>query len=299
MIKKFLKFFLFCSYLLASEPKTYKTKIACGEMAYWDSKPWADPDEPTLVFLHGHLTNKRFFNSQISSSALREYRIICLDLPGYGESDSPDDPERFSWPGYADSVAEVVQSLGLKNIIIVGWSLGGHVGLELTSRLPQLKGLLITGTPPIEVSAEGFSKGFRIVDPKILACFGKGNLTAEETELLARGNGYDGSTDKQFIFDAIVQTSEGAKVIYPQSILNGVGQNEVEIVRKWTHPIAVVAGADETLVNNEYIMKEVPFRNLWHKRVHLIQYAGHFVHMEQPDAFNELVREFAQDVFKN
>lgn len=48
--------------------------------------------------------------------------------------------------------------------------LGGHVGLELTSMLPELKGLLITGTPPIEVSADGFSKGFKIVDPKILEC---------------------------------------------------------------------------------------------------------------------------------
>ena len=285
-------------FLCHSCPTKHTAKISCGNMAYWDSKPEANPTDPAIVFIHGHLSNKQFFTSQRDSSLLNEYRLIFLDLPGYGESDAPSDPEKvYSWPGYADSVAELVQSLGLKNIIVVGWSLGGHVGLELTSRLVQMKGLLIFGTPPIPISAEGFSRGFRIADPKIAACFGKGNLTPEEVELLARGAGYDGSRDKQFIVDAIHQTDEGAKVIYPRSILNGVGQNELDIVRAWSRPIAVIAGADDPLVNNDYIMNEVSFRNLWRGEVHLVEKAGHFVHMEQPQIFNALIREFAQDIF--
>lgn len=71
----------------------------------------------------------------------------------------------------------------------MGWSLGGHVALELTSRLEQLKGLLITGTPPIEISIEGLGRGFKIANPKVLECFGKGNLTYEEAELLATVSG--------------------------------------------------------------------------------------------------------------
>ncbi len=281
-------------------PTTYKVEISSGKVAYWDSKPQANPEEPTLVFLHGHITNKCFFTSQFNSPSLKKYRIICIDLPGYGESDAPNNPEKvYSWPGYAESVKEVIRVLGLQNVIVIGWSLGGHVGLELTSLLPQLKGLLITGTPPIEVSADGFSKGFKIVDPKILECFGKGNLSLEEIELLARANGYDGSANKQFIKDAIFQTDEGAKVIYPRSILNGVGQNEIEIVRNWPRPIAVIAGADEVLINNEYIINEVPFANLWNEQVYLVQHSGHFVHMEQPQIFNEIVQKFARDVFNN
>lgn len=300
MLRKFFNllfsFPLFCSAM----PTTYKVEISCGKVAYWDSKPKADPEEPTLVFIHGHITNKRFFTAQFNSPSLKEYRIICIDLPGYGESDAPNHPEKvYSWPGYAESVKEVVDVLGLENIIVIGWSLGGHVGLELTSLLPQLKGLLITGTPPIEVSASGFSKGFKVANPKILECFGKGNLSPEEIELLARANGYDGSASKRFIKDAIVQTDEGAKVIYPRSILNGIGRNEVEIVRNWSRPIAVIAGADEVLVNNEYIINEVPFANLWNGQVHLVQHSGHFVHMEQPQIFNEFVQKFARDIFNH
>lgn len=300
MFKKLLKLLTFLPLLSCSSPTTYKDKISCGNIAYWDSKPDAKPTDPAIIFIHGHLSNKRFFTSQRDASLLSEYRLIFLDLPGYGESDAPSNPEKvYSWPGYADSVAELVQSLGLRNTIVVGWSLGGHVGLELTSRLAQMKGLLICGTPPIPISAEGFSRGFRIADHKIAACFGKSNLTSEEVELLAQGAGYDGSRDKQFIVDAIHQTDEGAKVIYPRSILNGVGQNELNIVLEWSHPIAVIAGADDLLVNNDYIINEVPFRNLWRGRVHLIEQAGHFVHMEQPQTFNEFVREFAQDTFRS
>lgn len=300
MLKKLFQLLAFLPFLGYSSPTTYKTEISCGNIAYWDSRPEANPLDPAIVFIHGHLTNKQFFASQRDSSLLSEYRLIFLDLPGYGESDAPSDPEKtYSWPGYADSVAELVQSLGLKNVMVVGWSLGGHVGLELTSRLDEMKGLFIFGTPPIPISEEGFSRGFRIIDPKIGACFGKGNLTPEEVELLARGAGYDGSKDKQFIVDAIHQTDEGAKVIYPRSILNGVGQNELEIVQKWPRPIAVIAGADELLVNNDYIMNEVPFRNLWRGEVQLIEKGGHFVHMEQPQMLNELIREFAQDIFKS
>lgn len=298
MVGHFFKLILFFPLLCCAMPTTYKAETSTGKVAYWDSRPRAHPSEPALVFIHGHFTNKRFFASQYSSQALNEYRIICIDFPGYGESEAPNDPEKvYSWPGYAESVGEVVRLLDLQNIIVVGWSLGGHVGLELTSRLPQMKGLLITGTPPIEVSAGGFGKGFKVVDPRILECFGKGNLSSEEIELLARENGYDGSADTQFIRDAILQTDEGAKVLYPRSILNGVGQNEVEIVRNWPRPIAVIAGADEVLVNNEYIINEVPFANLWSGKVHLIEQAGHFVHREQPEAFNEIVLKFARDVF--
>ena len=298
MIGKFLNLLFSFPLFCCAMPTTYSIEISSGKVAYWDSKPRANLSEPTLIFIHGHFANKQFFASQFNSPSLNEYRVICIDLPGYGESDAPNHPEKvYSWPGYAESVQDVVHALGLQNMIVDGWSLGGHVGLELTSRLPQLKGLLITGTPPIEVSADGFSKGFKVVNPKVLECFGKGNLSPEEIEFLARENGYDGTAKKQFIKDAIIQTDEGAKVIYPRSISNGVGQNEIDIVSNWPRPIAVIAGTNDVLVNNEYIINEVPFANLWNGQIHLIPNAGHFVHMEQPQMFNEIVHKFAQDVF--
>lgn len=271
-----------------------------GKMAIWDTQPHSESLRPTVIFIHGHCTNKSFFLNQLTSPLFVEYRLIALDLPGYGRSNPPNDPQKvYSFPGFADVVSEVIDLMKLDNVIVVGWSLGGHVALELTSRLLQLKGLLITGTPPIEISAEGLSRGFKIANPKILECFGKGNLTYEEAELLATISGYDYSEEKKFIVDAVMHTDEGAKTIYPQSILKGIGQNELKIVSQWPLPIAVIVGEQDAGINNDYIIKEVEFKNLWRDKVHVISNAGHAVFMERPDEFNLILESFLKEVFRN
>lgn len=289
--------FLFYSISISAALETSKISTSQGDIAIVDSKPTYGKNYPTVVFIHGHCTHKRFFSHQLQAPLLAEYRLIALDLPGYGESDPPNDPQKvYNFPGFADVVCEVINTLELENFAIVGWSLGGHVALELTSRLPKLKGILITGTPPIEISADGLGRGFRIADPRILECFGKGNLTEEEAGLLATISGYDYSPEKKFIVDAIFQTDEGVKTIYPQSILKGIGQNEVDIVGKWLKPIAVIAGENEKAINNDYIIYDVYFRNLWRGKVHLISEAGHAVFMEKPDSFNLLLKDFLADI---
>ena len=269
-----------------------------ASIALIDSHTEASSHHPAVVFIHGHCTNKTFFSEQMSSPLLQYYRKIAIDLPGYGKSCPPKNPEQcYSFPGYAEVAAEVINILRLENIAVVGWSLGGHVALELTSRLQNLKGILITGTPPIEVSKEGLSKGFKILDPKILECFGKANLTFEEAELLATISGYDRSQKMRFLVDAILETDEGARTIYPQSIFKGVGQNEVDIVQQWPRPIAVIAGERDIAINNEYIINNVVFNNLWNDRVYVIKDAGHAVHMERPEQFNSILKEFLEDIF--
>lgn len=270
-----------------------------GKVALLDSNPNLKSDQPTIIFIHGHCTNKEFFNKQLGSSLFSNYRLITLDLPGYGESEPPKDPQKiYSFPGFASVVTEVIQTMKLNNIVIVGWSLGGHVALELTSSLLQLRGLLITGTPPIEISLTGLGKGFKALDPKIFECFGKGNLSYEEAQLLATVSGYDFSKEKEFLVDAILQTDEGAKTIYPRSIVLGIGQNEVKIVNEWSKPIAVVAGEQDIAINNYYITNEVRFKNLWEGRVHVIPKGGHAVFMDCPEEFNLILERFVKNVFE-
>ena len=269
-----------------------------GKIALLDSNPKLKSGDPTIIFIHGHCTNKEFFKKQLKSPLFASYRLLALDLPGYGESEPPKDAQKvYSFPGFASVVIDIIQTLKLTNIVIVGWSLGGHVALELTSSLSQLRGLLITGTPPIEISVRGLSQGFKALDPKIFTCFGKGNLSYEEAQLLATISGYDFSKEKEFIVDAILQTDEGAKTIYPRSIALGVGQDEVKIVNEWPNPIAVVAGEQEFGINNSYIINEVKFKNLWENKVHVIPKGGHAVFMDCPNEFNLIMQRFFQDIF--
>jgi pimeloyl-ACP methyl ester carboxylesterase len=44
---------------------------------------------------------------------------------------------------------KVVDALKLRDVVLVGWSLGGHVALEAVENIPGCKGVLIYGTPPL------------------------------------------------------------------------------------------------------------------------------------------------------
>ena len=259
-----------------------------GSISYLDKNPDV---EFTVLFIHGHLTNKSFFKHQVDASVFSEYRLIAIDLPGYGDSRAKEDSV-FSFPGFADAVSEFIKLLKIKRLVIVGWSLGGHVALELTLRVPQIEGLVITGTPPIEVSANGLEKAFKKLDPKILACFGKGGLSFEEAELLAAISGYDFSPEKKFLVDAILSTDERAKVLYPRSIIEGVGTDQRKVVKEYSKPIAVLAGKNDIAINYAYVESEVVFANLWRKKIQYIDGAGHAAHLDKPSEFNSLLQSF-------
>lgn len=255
----------------------------------------------TLLFLHGHCTNKTFFHQQMNAPIFTAYRRIALDLPGYGESPPPFNIQHsYNFPGFAEVVAEVVEQLSINQLIIVGWSLGGHVALELIPRLEQLLGLVITGTPPIEVSGIGLTQGFKVLAPEILQCFGKKDLTLKEAQLLAQVSGYDYSQEKQFLVDAILHTDNDVRFLYPQSITEEIGLNQKKIVATWEKPIAVIAGEQDIAINYHYV-KGLDFKNLWQQKIHFISNAGHAVILEQPDAFNDLVSQFIVDldIFNN
>jgi len=89
------------------------------------------------------------FRYQLRSSLTANRRLIAFDLPGCGQSSNAPDPERtYTHYGIVDAVVELLAKLGISKVIVLGWSLGGHLGLDMIPRFPGLRGLMITGTSP-------------------------------------------------------------------------------------------------------------------------------------------------------
>lgn len=100
-----------------------------------------------VLLVHGNSSSSAVFRNQLESPLGERYRIIAADLPGHGASGDAIDPDRsYSMEGYADAMTEVLGLLGVSKAIVFGWSLGGHIGLEMIDRFPGLLGLMITGT---------------------------------------------------------------------------------------------------------------------------------------------------------
>ena len=68
--------------------------------------------------------------------------VLAPDLPGHGESENSPTPEAtYSLPGYAAVVGGLIDRLQWPLVDVVGWSLGGHIGLELFATDPRVRSL--------------------------------------------------------------------------------------------------------------------------------------------------------------
>ena len=99
-------------------------------MAYWE---WGDPANPkVLVCVHGLTRQGRDFDA-LARSLADDYRVVCPDVVGRGQSDWLADPMGYGIPAY---VADMVCLLARLNAQVVDWvgtSMGGLIGLGLAS----------------------------------------------------------------------------------------------------------------------------------------------------------------------
>jgi len=82
----------------------------------------------TVVCLHGLGGTKASFLPTVSALA-DEYRVIAIDLPGFGESDKPVGAP-YDAPWFARSVFAAMDALGLERAHVAGNSMGGRVAIE-------------------------------------------------------------------------------------------------------------------------------------------------------------------------
>jgi pimeloyl-ACP methyl ester carboxylesterase len=88
----------------------------------------------TILCLHGLGGTKASFLPTVNGLA-DDYRVVALDLPGFGESDKPVGAP-YDAPWFARSVFAAMDALGLERVHIAGNSMGGRVAIEagLTDR---------------------------------------------------------------------------------------------------------------------------------------------------------------------
>ena len=88
---------------------------------------------PTAVLIHGWPFNSSLWDPQVEALSDR-VRIVALDLMGFGASDAPDDPTRYSMSTFADQVRSVIDDAGLERVVLGGLSMGGYVCFEMWRR---------------------------------------------------------------------------------------------------------------------------------------------------------------------
>ncbi|MEI4480634.1 MULTISPECIES: alpha/beta fold hydrolase [unclassified Phyllobacterium] len=243
-----------------------------------------------VLLIHGNSSSGAVFRNQLEGTLGSEYRLIAPDLPGHGESSDAINPDRsYSMEGYADAMTEVLRILQIERAVVFGWSLGGHIGLEMISRFPGMLGLMITGTPP--VAADEVAQGFRPSEHMGLA--GQEHFSEIDIENYARSTG--GEPFEDFFIEVVSRTDGRARRLMFEKFAAGTGDNQKEIVANADIPIAVVNGVDEPFVNIDFVAN-VRYRKLWEGKTHTIKNSGHAPFWDKPDEFNPYLHRFIKDV---
>ena len=103
-----------------------------------------------VVFSHGWPLTGDAWEAQMLFLSGKGYRTIAHDRRGHGRSDQP--PYGNDMDTYADDLADLINALDLKDVVLIGHSTGGgeithYIGRHGTSRVA--KAVLVDATPPL------------------------------------------------------------------------------------------------------------------------------------------------------
>ena len=104
---------------------------------------------PELVLLHGWGFNSELFNDLIIKYQ-DQYRMTKIDLPGHGRSNNID--------GELDEWCDEIIKILPKNPILLGWSLGGLLAINIAKKITISELILVASTPNF-VQSENWSYG--------------------------------------------------------------------------------------------------------------------------------------------
>lgn len=90
-------------------------------------------NERVLVCVHGLARNSRDFDD-LAQALSRNYRVICPDLPGRGESDWLTNSDDYTLPQYVQDMVVLIARIGARKVDWVGTSLGGLIGICLAAQ---------------------------------------------------------------------------------------------------------------------------------------------------------------------
>lgn len=277
--------------------------VAGVRVAYVDSAAAGvvprDPDATPLVFVHGLSSSMGFWEYQVPHFQ-EQRRVLAVDLPGYGASSRPDAPCTPPW--YAEVLAAWMDEVGLERVIIVGHSMGGQIALTFALQHPErLDGLVLSAPAGFERFGPGAADWMKRYWHEGRA------LEAREEELRATFtqlvfNRTDEGVERMLRERVQLGRSEafqGTSVAVSRSIAGMVDHPVLDRLGEIRTPTLIIYGSQDRMIPNPVFtggrtrtVAERGHRAIAGSQLVMLKGAGHTVHHDDPDGFNQAVDWF-------
>lgn len=244
-----------------------------------------------LLMLHGSGSSKDVFSRQFESAALERFRLIAPDLPGHGQSANASDPDAvYTVSGLARTLSALAAHLGLGDFAVFGWSLGGHVAIEMLARVPGIAGIMLTGTPPVSPGPLGMLRAFQTNFDLLLAS--KEHFSPRDTQRFFELCFHGGGAEAQL--EDIRRADGRLRPLLVRSMTRGLGADQRRVVEETTVPTAIINGEHEPFARLSYL-RGIAYGHLWEDVCHVLPGTGHAPFWDRPELFNPLLSRFVAD----
>src|SRR5437588_3086988 len=246
---------------------------------------------PPIVLIHGITSSSEVWD-EVGPRLARSHTVLAPDLLGHGPSAKPRGD--YSMGAFASGIRDLVLSLELGGVTVVGHSLGGGVAMQFAYQFPErterlalvssgglgrsVHGLLRAATLPGSELVLPLLAARRVLDAGRTVGRGLGRLGVQlghDAVEMARGHASLGDSESR---SAFVQTLRAS--------VDVTGQRVQALDRLYLAeelPLLIVWGARDRIIppgHGRRAHKLVPG-----SRFELFETAGHFPHLDEPERF--------------
>ncbi len=269
-----------------------------------------------LLLLHGNISSSVVWQSTMERLE-SEFRMIALDLRGFGDSTYYRSFD--SLKELAEDLVHFVDALELEKFVVVGWSAGGNIGLELALLLPDRveKVVLIApvglqGYPMFERNKDGkrqkdrpiFTKEQVAADPvqviPVLRAIKEKDAIAIENNWIKAVYGKVRPPEEEIRAAVCANMKQRCLVDFDYALLHfnftsedspwEKGSGGVERIKC---PVVLIHGEEDRMVSFESSVKAKEFFGEKSTLISMVD-VGHSPMTDEPEAFCELLRIHAK-----
>lgn len=229
-----------------------------------------------IIVLHGLMGGLSNFDAVSSFFSTKGYKVVIPELPIYNMTLLKTNVKNF-----AKYLHDFIAFKGFEDVILLGNSLGGHIGLYFTKQYPEkVKALIITGSSGLYESAMGggYTKrsDYEVIKKKAQDVF------------------YDPEVATKAIVDEVYETvNDRNKLIKTLAIAkSAIRHNMSKDLPKMDVPTCIIWGKNDTVTPPE--VAEEFNELLPNSDLFWIDKCGHAAMMEHPETFNLILDTWLQ-----